>query len=137
MQNIERYRILHFWRYRMEVRWHWFKGLGDIGVQNRWPAGSDAGHMKATEHTNTPIIFYGSTPETIAALEKNLRSKYPDLKIAGMESPPFRPLTEEEDRQAVERINASRADFVWVGLGAPSRKMEYEHQGRIHAVMLE
>lgn len=37
MQNIERYRILHFWRYRMEVRWHWFKGLGDIGVQNRWP----------------------------------------------------------------------------------------------------
>ena len=92
---------------------------------------------KATEHTEYSHYFYGSTPETIAALEKNLRSKYPDLKIAGMESPPFRSLTEEEDRQAVERINASGADFVWVGLGAPKQeKWMYEHQGRIHAVML-
>lgn len=92
---------------------------------------------KATEHTEYSHYFYGSTPETIAALEKNLRSKYPDLKIAGMEAPPFRPLTEEEDRQAVERINESGADFVWVGLGAPKQeKWMYEHQGRIHAVML-
>ena len=92
---------------------------------------------KATEHTEYSHYFYGSTPETIAALEKNLRSKYPDMKIAGMESPPFRSLTEEEDRQAVERINASGADFVWVGLGAPKQeKWMYEHQGRIHAVML-
>ncbi len=92
---------------------------------------------KATEHTEYSHYFYGSTPETIKALEKNLRSKYPDLKIAGMEAPPFRPLTEEEDRQAVERINASGADFVWVGLGAPKQeKWMYEHQGRIHAVML-
>lgn len=92
---------------------------------------------KATEHTEYSHYFYGSTPETIAALEKNLRSKYPDLKIAGMEAPPFRPLTEEEDRQAVERINASGADFVWVGLGAPKQeKWMYEHQGRIQAVML-
>lgn len=92
---------------------------------------------KATEHTEYSHYFYGSTPETIAALEKNLRSKYPDMKIAGMESPPFRSLTEEEDRQAVERINESGADFVWVGLGAPKQeKWMYEHQGRIHAVML-
>ena len=92
---------------------------------------------KATEHTEYSHYFYGSTPETIAALKKNLRSKYPDMKIAGMESPPFRSLTEEEDRQAVERINASGADFVWVGLGAPKQeKWMYEHQGRIHAVML-
>ena len=92
---------------------------------------------KATEHTEYSHYFYGSTPETIAALEKNLRSKYPDMKIAGMESPPFRSLTEEEDRKAVERINASGADFVWVGLGAPKQeKWMYEHQGRIHAVML-
>ena len=91
---------------------------------------------KATEHTAYSHYFYGSTPETIEALQKNLRSRYPGLKIAGMEAPPFRPLTEEEDRQAVERINASGADFVWVGLGAPKQeKWMYEHRGRIHGVM--
>lgn len=91
---------------------------------------------KATEHTGQSHYFYGSTPETIAALEKNLREKYPDLKIAGMEAPPFRLLTEEEDAQAVERINASGADIVWVGLGAPKQeKWMYEHRNKIHAVM--
>ena len=91
---------------------------------------------KATEHTVYSHYFYGSTPETIEALQKNLGSRYPELKIAGMEAPPFRPLTEEEDRQAVERINASGADFVWVGLGAPKQeKWMYEHRGRIHGVM--
>lgn len=90
----------------------------------------------ATEHTAYSHYFYGSTPETIEALQKNLGSRYPELKIAGMEAPPFRPLTEEEDRQAVERINASGADFVWVGLGAPKQeKWMYEHRGRIHGVM--
>lgn len=91
---------------------------------------------KATEHTAYSHYFYGSTPETIEALQKKLGSRYPGLKIAGMEAPPFRPLTEEEDRQAVERINASGADFVWVGLGAPKQeKWMYEHRGRIHGVM--
>ena len=91
---------------------------------------------KATEHTAYSHYFYGSTPETIEALQKNLGSRYPELKIAGMEAPPFRPLTEEEARQAVERINASGADFVWVGLGAPKQeKWMYEHRGRIHGVM--
>lgn len=91
---------------------------------------------KATEHTAYSHYFYGSTPETIEALQKNLGSRYPELKIVGMEAPPFRPLTEEEDRQAVERINASGADFVWVGLGAPKQeKWMYEHRGRIRGVM--
>ena len=92
---------------------------------------------KATEHTELSHYFYGSTQETIEALHKNLIRKYPELKIAGMEAPPFRPLTDEEDRETIERINASGADFVWVGLGAPKQeKWMYDHRERIHALML-
>lgn len=92
---------------------------------------------KATEHTELSHYFYGSTQETIEALHKTLIRKYPELKIAGMEAPPFRTLTDEEDRETVERINASGADFVWVGLGAPKQeKWMYDHRERIHALML-
>lgn len=92
---------------------------------------------KATEKTEISHYFYGSTPETIEALEKKLRKDYPELKIAGMEAPPFRPLTEEEDAQAIQRINDSGAAIVWVGLGAPKQeKWMYEHRGKINAVML-
>lgn len=92
---------------------------------------------KATENTENSHYFYGSTPETIEALEKNLKKEYPGIKIAGMEAPPFRPLTEAEDAEAVARINQSGAAIVWVGLGAPKQeKWMYEHRGKVNALML-
>lgn len=92
---------------------------------------------KATENTHISHYFYGSTQETINALEDRLKTRYPDLKIAGMEAPPFRPLTEEEDDEAVRRINESGAAIVWVGLGAPKQeRWMYEHRDRINALML-
>jgi len=60
-----------------------------------------------------------------------------ELEVAVTFSPPFRPLTDEEDAGIVERINAAQPDIVWVGLGAP--KQEYwmaAHQGRIAAPVM-
>lgn len=81
-------------------------------------------------------FFYGGSQETLDELQKVLKGKYPELEIAGMYSPPFRPLSEEEDRQAVEIINRTNPDIVWVGLGAPKQeKWMYEHQSRVHGLM--
>ncbi len=92
---------------------------------------------QATENTEISHYFYGSTQDTIEALKKRLEKEYCGLKIAGMEAPPFRPLTEEEDAEAVARINQSGASIVWVGLGAPKQeKWMYEHKGRVNALML-
>lgn len=92
---------------------------------------------KRTEHMDIFHYFYGSTPETIEALKASLKERYPELKIAGMESPPFRPLTEKEDKEVIERINTSGASIVWVGLGAPKQEeWMYQHKGKIDAVML-
>ena len=81
--------------------------------------------------------FYGSKQSTLDALKGRLLEKYPKLNIVGMYSPPFRPLTEEEDQEAVERINAVKPDFIWVGLGAPKQEIWMaEHENRVHGVML-
>ena len=84
-----------------------------------------------------PVYFYGSTETTLAALSERLRIEFPGLAVGGMESPPFRALTEDEDAAAVNRINASNAGIVFVGLGCP--KQEHwmaEHRGRVNAVMI-
>ena len=47
--------------------------------------------------------------------------KVPRAVIAGMYSPPFRPLTADEDAEIVEKINAAKPDFVWVGWVRRSR----------------
>ncbi len=80
--------------------------------------------------------FYGSTPETLKLLKEKVEERY-HLTIVGLESPPFRKLTEEEDKAVVERINEARADFVWVGLGAPKQeRWMYEHKGRVDSLMI-
>lgn len=93
--------------------------------------------FKLSEEKGYSHYFYGSTPETIAALEKNLKECYPKLKIAGLYSPPFRPLTEEEDEQIIAMINETNPDFIWVGLGAPKQeRWMASHKGKLDGVML-
>lgn len=81
--------------------------------------------------------FYGATEETLKTLEEKLNEKYPGILIAGMYSPPFRPLTEEEDREIIKTINQAEADFVWIGLGAPKQEQFMAaHQGKINGFMV-
>ena len=81
--------------------------------------------------------FYGSTDETLEKLFSVLTESYPGIQIVGMYSPPFRPMTEDEDKAIVDRINETKPDFVWVGLGAPKQeKWMAAHQGRVNGLMI-
>ena len=100
-------------------------------------AKSDGRDIQNLNGERIPSLFYGSTEETLELLYKKLNENYPGIQIAGMYSPPFRPMTEEEDKAIVERINEVNPDFVWVGLGAPKQeKWMAEHQGKIDGLML-
>lgn len=81
--------------------------------------------------------FYGSTEETLNRLRIKLRENYTDILIVGMYSPPFRPMTEEEDMAVIKEINKVKPDFVWIGLGAPKQeKWMAAHQGKINGLMI-
>lgn len=69
------------------------------------------------------IFLYGGRPEVLPQLAERLQVKMPALNIVGMYSPPFRPLTPEEDRVVVRQIRESGADIVFVGISTP--KQEY------------
>ena len=59
--------------------------------------------------------FYGSTEETLKLLKEKLQANYPGIQIAGMYSPPFRPLTEEEKWMAEHQ---GKIDGLMLGVGA-------------------
>lgn len=81
--------------------------------------------------------FYGSTEETLAMLRTKLMEQYPNLQIAGMVSPPFHALSEQEDAEEIAKMNESRADIIWVGLGAPKQEnWMYEHKDQVQGVMI-
>lgn len=67
-------------------------------------------------------FFYGGREGIPEKLAQKLGERIPGLQVAGCYSPPFRPLTDVEDAAVVERINASGADLVWVGLSTPKQE---------------
>jgi len=82
-------------------------------------------------------FFYGGNAGVAERLAESLCSRFPGLLVAGCYSPPFRPLTAEEDEAVIEVINHAAPDFVWVGLGTPKQeKWMADHVGKIRATAL-
>jgi len=80
--------------------------------------------------------FYGDEEPVLQALEEQLKKKFPDLKIVGHRSPPFRPLSAEEDAADVDAINKAAPDVLWVGLGMPKQEQWiYEHRSQLKTVI--
>jgi len=82
-------------------------------------------------------FFYGGAPGVPEALAERLQARFPGLEVVGTYSPPFRPLTAEEDAAVVRRINAAGPDIVWVGLSTPKQERWMSaHVGRLNAAAL-
>ena len=82
-------------------------------------------------------FFYGGKPGVADTLVARLQGRFPGFVSVGTYSPPFRPLTAEEDETLVARINDSGADLVWVGLSTPKQeRWMASHVGLLHASAL-
>lgn len=83
------------------------------------------------------VYFYGSSASTLKLLKARVESVFPGLEVVGTHAPPFRPATAAEDEEDVQRINASGAQVVFVGLGCPKQELWMAaHRDRIQAVMV-
>ncbi|WP_454762123.1 WecB/TagA/CpsF family glycosyltransferase [Caulobacter segnis] len=81
--------------------------------------------------------FYGGAPGVAEALAADLKIRFPGIRVVGLDSPPMRPLTHEEDAKAVAEILAAEADVVWIGLGAPKQEIwMMEHKARLPGLVL-
>jgi N-acetylglucosaminyldiphosphoundecaprenol N-acetyl-beta-D-mannosaminyltransferase len=92
---------------------------------------------EAAAREGVPIGLYGGAPDVLEELVGRLTERFPGLEVAYAHSPPFRPLTEEEDRAEVERIRASEARILFVGMGCPKQEeWMARHRPEIPAVMI-
>ena len=83
------------------------------------------------------IALYGGEETVVGELTERLRASFPGLRVAERISPPFRPLTQEEDAEMVRRLNESGEGLVFVALGCPKQeKWMAEHADRVNAVLL-
>ena len=79
--------------------------------------------FKISSEKNYSHFFFGSSEGVLNQIVIKLNKEYPDLRIAGIESPPFLNYYEFDFQKIYETINQTKPDFFWVGLGAPKQEL--------------
>lgn len=91
---------------------------------------------KAKEKGYT-FYLYGGFPGAPGKMETYLQENFDGINVTGKYTPPFRPLTEEEDQALCAAINQIKPDFLWVGLGSPKQDIWiYEHREKIRGTIM-
>ena len=95
------------------------------GIRQDRIAGMDftASILKGCEEKGLSVFLYGSTPETLEAFQAQIKKNYSQLRLAGMISPPFRALNEDETNSMIAEINNAGTHIVLVGLGCPKQEI--------------
>jgi N-acetylglucosaminyldiphosphoundecaprenol N-acetyl-beta-D-mannosaminyltransferase len=83
------------------------------------------------------VGFYGGSPEVSEAMVRRAWKRFPGLDVAFAFSPPFRALSDEEDRKVTEGIEGSGVDILFIGLGCPKQERWVEsHRKSLSCVMV-
>src|SRR2546428_3299650 len=67
--------------------------------------------------------LFGGSERVLGLMQRRLERTYPGIEIVGAESPPFRPLSDDEVDDCAIRMREKEAQAVWVGLGAPKQDL--------------
>ncbi len=78
-------------------------------------------------------FFLGSTDATLAAIREKMSRQFPNVRVAGCYSPPFKPEFSPEDNDAmIAAVNEAAPDVLWIGLTAPKQeKWLHAHRDRL------
>jgi N-acetylglucosaminyldiphosphoundecaprenol N-acetyl-beta-D-mannosaminyltransferase len=65
------------------------------------------------------VYLLGAAPGVAQEAADKLVERYPALQIAGVECPPFRQLSADEEQHQIDRIRTVRPDILFVAFGQP------------------
>lgn len=85
------------------------------------------------ERNNYSCFFLGSTKNTLSQIKDRMKVDFPNIKLVGTYTPPFKPeFSDEENRLMVDAINNVKPDVLWVGMTAPKQeKWIYKHKDKL------
>jgi N-acetylglucosaminyldiphosphoundecaprenol N-acetyl-beta-D-mannosaminyltransferase len=90
--------------------------------------------MKRSIEKGYTHFFFGGKDGVAELLRDRLIARFPGLKIVGTFSPPFRPMSEKEEKNLHDLIDNLSPDIVWVGLSTPKQeRWMAAHVGKLNA----
>ena len=87
-------------------------------------------HDRLNSIGGASVFFLGSTENSLGLICNRMKCDYPNIRIAGIYSPPFKPEFSDEDTDSmVMAINAAAPDVLWVGMTSPKQDV-WIHKNR-------
>jgi N-acetylglucosaminyldiphosphoundecaprenol N-acetyl-beta-D-mannosaminyltransferase len=80
-------------------------------------------NARCAEKGHRVWLYGGRDQGSLVQLALNLRRRNPGINIVGGYSPPFRPMTAEEEDALINEINQAQPDVLWVGIGVPKQEL--------------
>lgn len=93
--------------------------------------------IEAAAAEGVGIFLFGSKPETCDRFAAEIKKRFPEAILAGIQPDRFRDASPDEDAADIERMNSSGAGIVLVGRGCPRQeRWVADHRGKVSAAML-
>jgi len=88
-------------------------------------------------HGAAKVFFFGSSSQVLARISERMQREFPNVKVCGILSPPFRGWSAEANSAMLETINGADPDVLWVGMTAPKQeKWVEENRHRLRAAVI-
>jgi N-acetylglucosaminyldiphosphoundecaprenol N-acetyl-beta-D-mannosaminyltransferase len=95
-------------------RWHKARLPERVAGSDLFPALAELAAEKRYR-----VFLLGGAPGVADTAAQNLCRRYPGLQVVGVEAPPFRDLSADEEAALLARIRAARPDMLFVAFGQP------------------
>lgn len=78
--------------------------------------------ISRSTHSGLKHYLFGGGDGVVEKLSRKLSEKHQNLQIAGIHTPPFRPLTNQEMQSLADEIQRLKPHLFWVGLSTPKQE---------------
>ena len=91
-------------------------------------------NYKLNKQKKCKYFFLGSTTKTLKLISKKMKHDYPNIKITGYLSPPFKTaFSKTENNKMIKYINRKKTEVLWIGLTQPKQeKWVYENYSKLN-----
>ncbi|HLP78876.1 MAG TPA: WecB/TagA/CpsF family glycosyltransferase [Candidatus Paceibacterota bacterium] len=93
---------------------------------------ADRGRAQGCTH-----FLYGGSEGVAQELKSRLEKKFPEIKIVGTYTPPFRALNAGEEAELIRTVSQLKPDIFWVGLSTPKQeKFMAQYSAKLDATLM-
>ena len=82
--------------------------------------------MKREEFRDYTHFFCGGKEGVAGELRDQIIARLPFVKIVGTYTPPFGPMSAEQEKDLIEEVDRLKPDMIWIGISTPKQELFME-----------